>query len=991
MTTQSLVTVIVSLQRQLVPPVARALRRFGNLHRGAEPDDARAASQALRDDLDTTGVIHFLSVNIVDEAADDPHTSAAAPPGLAHLVLEMSVDGSGSDALESLAPVVRKHCPELLRALGAPLEPKALARYLKNHRISIGTGPGKALGLTFLGVPGFSVRRIREESDLARRVAGWVGNGSGGSPLAVLEDVRGRLWQNGDKWTLAAEPVPWLSPRPRSATVALLRTVLVALAVLLAVATLDLLFDLNLLGGIGIAVLLMAAGVAAVYAGLRWRESRDDADDVTPDAEHVAAILENENCAAQNHLFAVSTCKPGLVRKLTLRFAFTIIDDLARWSFRPGFLGELGAINFARWVVIPGTGKLVFLSNYSGSWESYLEDFVQRASRGLTGIWSNTVGFPRTRHLFFDGASDGDRFKRWARRQQRPTLLWYSAYPNLTTARIRLNALIRQGIAAVRTEGEAADWLSCFGSAPASPSSLDSTEIPGLVFGGFSPLHHGQALLLKLTGDRAANWLRAIAPSLTYGERRPDLATAATLVAFSRTGLEALGLDRRDLETFPPAFLNGMAHPARARALGDVGADAPGRWTWGSGAKEAGAILLVYAKTADDLEQLVVKRTAELERFGQEIIGCVMFKPLRGQQNITSVAVQKVEDDRGNGDLAREPFGFADGISQPIIRGTRRWTRIRDASHLVEPGEFVLGYPDNGRRIPPSPSVAAARDPDHQLPSFGADPFRERPDFSRPQPTRERDFGRNGTFLVVRQLEQYQDRFDQFLREAAQRLEGHPAVPWDAAAREEWVAAKLVGRWRDGTSLVRFPTHPGTSGGRVARPDNDFLYGRDDPDGRRCPFGAHVRRVNPRDSFPPHGPGELAISNRHRILRVGRVYLPEREGGRNGLFFMCLNADIERQFELVQQTWAKGASFHGLESEVDCFSPRGATDCFTVPTEHGPIYLKRLEDFVRVVGGGYFFMPSRRAVRYLAQQGAEREPARLTHASQEARAAASPS
>jgi hypothetical protein len=82
---------------------------------------------------------------------------------------------------------------------------------------------------------------------------------------------------------------------------------------------------------------------------------------------------------------------------------------------------------------------------------------------------------------------------------------------------------------------------------------------------------------------------------------------------------------------------------------------------------------------------------------------------------------------------------------------------------------------------------------------------------------------------------------------------------------------------------------------------------------------------------------------------------------------MCLNADIERQFELVQQTWAGSKTFHGLECEVDCFSPRGETERFTIPTERGPICLERLDNFVRVVGGGYFFMPSRRAVDYLAQ------------------------
>ena len=105
---------------------------------------------------------------------------------------------------------------------------------------------------------------------------------------------------------------------------------------------------------------------------------------------------------------------------------------------------------------MPGTDKLVFLSNYGGSWESYLEDFIEKAHYGLTGVWSNTRNFPKTKNLFQEGATDGDRFKRWARGEQDPTLLWYSAYPTLTTSRIRLNALIRQGIACATTEADAA-------------------------------------------------------------------------------------------------------------------------------------------------------------------------------------------------------------------------------------------------------------------------------------------------------------------------------------------------------------------------------------------------------------------------------------------------------------------------------------------------------------------------------------------------------
>jgi deferrochelatase/peroxidase EfeB len=352
----------------------------------------------------------------------------------------------------------------------------------------------------------------------------------------------------------------------------------------------------------------------------------------------------------------------------------------------------------------------------------------------------------------------------------------------------------------------------------------------------------------------------------------------------------------------------------------------------------------------------------------------VTFAPVERQRLISR---PQLADDKytRNDDLNREAFGFADGISQPIIRGTRRWIAMRDANHVVEPGEIVLGYPDNRRRLPPSPSVLAADDPDHLLPSFGSDPFRERPDFSRPQPTSERDFGRNGAFLVVRQLAQDKSGFRRFVEAAARRLDGDARAPADPVRRREWIMAKLVGRWPDGTSLVRYPHAPGTADDRLARPDNDFLYGADDRSGLRCPLGAHIRRMNPRDSLAPEQAETIAITNRHRILRVGRNYKQGREAG---IFFMCLNADIERQFEFVQQTWARGSAFHGLDNEVDCLAPRGATSCISIPTPEGSIVLERMKNFVAVRGGGYFFMPGRRAIRFLIRAGLDQDRTTMT-------------
>jgi deferrochelatase/peroxidase EfeB len=144
------------------------------------------------------------------------------------------------------------------------------------------------------------------------------------------------------------------------------------------------------------------------------------------------------------------------------------------------------------------------------------------------------------------------------------------------------------------------------------------------------------------------------------------------------------------------------------------------------------------------------------------------------------------------------------------------------------------------------------------------------------------------------------------------------------------------------------------------------LFGTEDPQALRCPFGAHIRRANPRDSLMPGSMEQVSISNRHRILRVGRLYEPA--AGRNpGLLFMCLNGDIERQFEFVQQTWLVSPAFHGLVGEQDPLTSsedvKGTG--YVIPTSDGPVKLKPLPAFVKMLGGGYFFMPGRSLLAFL--------------------------
>jgi Dyp-type peroxidase family len=181
----------------------------------------------------------------------------------------------------------------------------------------------------------------------------------------------------------------------------------------------------------------------------------------------------------------------------------------------------------------------------------------------------------------------------------------------------------------------------------------------------------------------------------------------------------------------------------------------------------------------------------------------------------------------------------------------------------------------------------------------------------------------------------------------------------------------MVGRWPSGAPLVKAPDHDAPA----LADDNDFAY-RDDPGGLACPIGAHIRRANPRDSLGPEPTASLDASDRHRLLRRARSYGPAGDGTRSagsetGLYFICLAADLARQFEFVQHTWLNNATFNGLYDDADPLTgthhPAGAT--FTVPARPVRHRYRGLPQFVRTRGGAYFFLPGVSAVRYLAQLG----------------------
>ena len=178
-----------------------------------------------------------------------------------------------------------------------------------------------------------------------------------------------------------------------------------------------------------IAVAALAAVVAGLVALLRWHEQTDSVSTAQPDHSQVEDVVNQENRVVQNHFASVADCKPGLFRWLLLKSVLKLVQLIAAVSANQGNLSGITSIHFARWVVIDRGRRLLFLSNYDGSWENYLDDFIDQASNGLTAIWSNTVGFPRSYFLVYGGATDELLFKTLVRQSQVPSLVWYTPIP----------------------------------------------------------------------------------------------------------------------------------------------------------------------------------------------------------------------------------------------------------------------------------------------------------------------------------------------------------------------------------------------------------------------------------------------------------------------------------------------------------------------------------------------------------------------------------
>ncbi len=495
----------------------------------------------------------------------------------------------------------------------------------------------------------------------------------------------------------------------------------------------------------------------------------------------------------------------------------------------------------------------------------------------------------------------------------------------------------------------------------------DYSDVQGLARFGHNQLREACFLLLAIANrEQARAWLRN-AP-VTSAERVTPPPATALQIAFTSEGLRNLELDEHVLEGFSEEFIVGMANDnARSRRLGDIAHNATENWDWGTAESMPHVLVMAYAETG------------KLGSWRETLQDSVFEQAFEIVAELDTVDTDNIE-----------PFGFADGISQPAIdwkgKQTSNLHRRDRYSNLLSLGEILLGYRNEYGQYTRRPLLDGAVEERARLLPEAED---------NPQLN---DLGRNGSYLVMRQLHQKVPEFWQFID---QQVDGDPQ-------RREQLASRMVGRQRDGTPVVAEATQAiegiTGEGGRAGL--NHFTFD-DDPHGQQCPIAAHIRRSNPRTGdFPPgvsgiwtrlvrilgfgrEYPGDdvIASTRFHRLLRRGRVYGEQLSPGQaldpdasqepRGLHFICLVANISRQFEFVQNAWSMGPKFGGLQNETDPLlgnrqplADGETTNHFSLPDARGPARcIHDMPPFVTVQGGAYFFMPGIRALHYLA--GAE--------------------
>ena len=382
--------------------------------------------------------LHVARLFLVDDKTTGDVAVYGIPQRRYPLYLAFLGDVDG-EADEFYAEVAR-HAGEGLRALFSccmGFGPGAdLALWMRAHHVSAAA--------SYVNWRGRTVKQVREEAALREALAAQIrADGLDSRQLAPREvhrELRAAVKQAQGSGRLP------LSPEPETPLCHKL---------------------LDLLHLVGVPLLLLLASplliALALVALVRLRRLEKTDPEICPRSDPAASaeLSRLEDHDVTNQFTAMGSLKPGPTRLWVTRFVLLVIDYTARHVYTRGRLARVRTIHFARWVFIDARQRIIFLSNYDGSLESYMDDFINKVGFGLNLVFSNGIGYPRASFLVGGGSRDERKFKEYLRRHQIPTQVWYKAYPGLTAVDLERNLRIRQGLEATElAEPAAREWVA---------------------------------------------------------------------------------------------------------------------------------------------------------------------------------------------------------------------------------------------------------------------------------------------------------------------------------------------------------------------------------------------------------------------------------------------------------------------------------------------------------------------------------------------------
>ena len=388
-------------------------------------------NHGLNEKFDRLGTLHYARWFVLEESSFRDKTAFPVP---VRLVFSSNFDGNEDAHAEALVTVFPEYFDELYECCKEyPVPPERTTESRKNYLLKwkIKTDA------FYIGAPGRSLRQIQQEDGLKKFIQNFISNKNwkGMSALQIKNAIKDEVFKHPEfEWAKKTEPVPkknW----PGLIIMGLLILVLSPLIVTWIL-------------------------ILHFFYEKRDKNCYEKRSQLNDDLVH--RLEMDEDLINQNQFTQVLVMKPGKVRLITVQLQMLFARTLIKNLFVKGKLMGIPTIHFARWVLFDNNKHMMFFSNFDGSWNQYLCDFIDKSGWGLTGIFSNTVNFPKTKFLFTGGAYDEEHFLAWSRGTQILTQVWYSAYHNLSIKNITNNTLIRNELVKNLSENEAQLFLKRF-------------------------------------------------------------------------------------------------------------------------------------------------------------------------------------------------------------------------------------------------------------------------------------------------------------------------------------------------------------------------------------------------------------------------------------------------------------------------------------------------------------------------------------------------